>query len=86
MIYYYILCGGTSRLLHTMNTTSQRSKSRLNNTLPADSLHPVKTKIVSSLGKFVATVFWDYQGMIIKNYLEKGKVNNDAHHASLFHT
>jgi hypothetical protein len=47
------------------------------------SLHPKKAKTIPSAGKFMATVFWDSQGIILINYLEKGKSIIGASYSSL---
>ena len=36
---------------------------------------PKKAKIVPSAGKVMATVFWDSQGVILIDYMEKGETN-----------
>jgi histone-lysine N-methyltransferase SETMAR len=42
-----------------------------------------KAKTVPSAGKVIATVFWDSQGIILINYLEKGRTITGASYSSL---
>ncbi|XP_011165249.1 histone-lysine N-methyltransferase SETMAR-like [Solenopsis invicta] len=44
---------------------------------------PKKAKIVPSAGKIMATVFWDSQGIILIDYLEKSKTITGAYYSSL---
>lgn len=44
---------------------------------------PKKAKTVKSAGKVMATVFWDAQGIIFIDYLQKGKTITGAYYASL---
>lgn len=44
---------------------------------------PKKAKIVLSAGKVMATVFWDSQGVIYIDYLEKGKTVTGLYYAEL---
>ena len=44
---------------------------------------PKKAKTVPSAGKIMATVFWDSQGIILIDYLEKGKTITGAYYSSL---
>jgi len=44
---------------------------------------PKKTKTVPSAGKVMATVFWDSQGVIYMDYLEKGKMVTGLYYAEL---
>ncbi|XP_026828418.1 histone-lysine N-methyltransferase SETMAR-like [Ooceraea biroi] len=44
---------------------------------------PKKAKIVPSAGKVMATVFWDSQGIILIDYMEKGKTITGAYYSSL---
>ena len=44
---------------------------------------PKKAKTVLSAGKVMATVFWDSQGIILVDYLEKGKTITGAYYATL---
>lgn len=44
---------------------------------------PKKAKTVNSAGKVMATVFWDSQGVIYIDYLEKGKTINGPYYATL---
>jgi histone-lysine N-methyltransferase SETMAR len=37
---------------------------------------PKKTRSVPSAGKIMASVFWDAEGILFIDYLEKGKKNN----------
>ena len=40
-----------------------------------------KFKRVSSAGKVMDTTFWDSQGVIMLDYLEEGRIINDAYYA-----
>lgn len=44
---------------------------------------PKKAKTVLSAGKLMATVFWDSQGVIYIDYLEKGKMITGLYYAEL---
>ena len=44
---------------------------------------PKKAKTVKSAGKVMATVFWDSQGIILVDYLEKGKTITGGYYATL---
>lgn len=44
---------------------------------------PKKAKTVASAGKVMATVFWDSQGIIHIDYLEKGKTITGAYYCAL---
>ena len=44
---------------------------------------PKKDKTVFSAGKVMATVFWDSHGVILIDYLQKGKTITGAYYASL---
>ena len=44
---------------------------------------PKKAKTVFSAGKVMATVFWDSHGVILIDYLQKGKTITGAYYASL---
>ena len=44
---------------------------------------PKKAKTVLSAGKVMATVFWDSQGVIYIDYLEKGKTVTGLNFAEL---
>lgn len=44
---------------------------------------PKKAKTVPSAGKVMATVFWDSRGVILIDYLEKGKTITGAYYATL---
>jgi len=44
---------------------------------------PKKAKTVPSAGKVMATVFWDSQGVIYIDYLEKGKTVTGLYYAEL---
>ena len=45
---------------------------------------PKKAKTVLSVGKVMATVFWNSQGVIYIDYLEKGKTVTGLYYAELF--
>ena len=44
---------------------------------------PKKAKTAFSTGKMMATVLWDSHGVILLNYLQKGKTITGAYYASL---
>jgi len=45
---------------------------------------PKKAKSIPSAGKVMATVFWDSQGVIYFDYLEKGKTVTGLYYAELY--
>ena len=44
---------------------------------------PKKAKVVSSAGKMMASVFWDAKGIVLIDYLQKGKTINEEYYAKL---
>jgi len=44
---------------------------------------PKKAKTIPSAGKIMATVFWDSQGIILIDYMEKGKTITGAYYSSI---
>ncbi|MCP6559131.1 hypothetical protein NL501_28330, partial [Klebsiella pneumoniae] len=44
---------------------------------------PKKAKTILSAGKVMATVFWDSQGILFIDYLEKGKTITGAYYSLL---
>ena len=46
-----------------------------------DSPTPLKFKVTSSSKKVMASVFWDREGVIMVDYLEKGSTNNGKYYA-----
>ena len=59
------------------------SKQQSKQWVEAGSSAPKKAKVVASAGKVMATVFWDAQGVIHIDYLEKGKTITGEYYASL---
>jgi len=59
--------------------TKEQSKQRTSPGEPA----PKKAKTAPSAGKMMATVFWDSQGVINIDYLEKGKTVTVLYYAEL---
>jgi histone-lysine N-methyltransferase SETMAR len=51
--------------------------------VPSGESAPKKAKTVPSARKVMATVFWDSQGIIHINYLEKGRTISGASYSSL---
>ena len=45
--------------------------------------HPNWPKTQTSAGKFLASVFWDVQGILFIDYLEKGRIINSDHYIVL---
>ena len=41
---------------------------------------PKKAKTVQSAGKVMASVFWDYKGILLIDYLQKGKTINSEYY------
>ena len=64
---------------HHTPETKQQSKQWVE----AGSSAPKKAKVVPSAGKVMATVFWDAKGIILIDYLEKGKTITGVYYASL---
>ena len=44
---------------------------------------PKQPKTQTSSGKILASVFWDTQGILLINYLEKGRTNNSKYYIAL---
>jgi len=49
----------------------------------AGCLAPKNTSLVPSAGKFMASVFWDAEGILFINYLEKGKTITGEYYSNL---
>lgn len=64
---------------HYTPETKEQSKQWTAKDEPA----PKKAKAVPSAGKVMATVFWDARGIIMIDYLEKGKTINSAYYTAL---
>lgn len=64
---------------HYTPETKEQSKQWIAKGEPA----PKKAKTVSSAGKVMATVFWDSHGIILIDYLQKGKTITGEYYASL---
>jgi len=64
---------------HYTPETKEQSKQWV----PSGESAPKKAKTVPSAGKVMPTVFWDSQGIIFINYLEKGKTITGASYSSL---
>ena len=58
-------------------TTLTQSKQRKHPGSP----HPKKFKRVHSAGKVIASIFWDSQGVIMIDYLERCRMINGAYYA-----
>jgi histone-lysine N-methyltransferase SETMAR len=59
------------------------SKEQSKQWLPHGSNPPVKAKVVPSLGKVMATVFWDASGILLVDYLEARATINAEYYANL---
>ena len=44
---------------------------------------PKKAKTVQQAGKVMASVFWDYKGILLIDYLQKGKTINSKYYSNL---
>ena len=64
---------------HFEPQTKRQSMQWKHSTSPA----PKKAKVVSSVGKVMASVFWDAKGIVFINYLQKGKITNGEYYAKL---
>ena len=64
---------------HYTPETKEQSKQWIGKGEPA----PKKVKTIKSAGKVMATVFWDARGVILIDYLEKGKTITGQYYASL---
>lgn len=64
---------------HNTPETKKQSKQWTSKGEPA----PKKAKTVFSAGKVMATVFWDSRGIILIDYLQKGKTITGTYYASL---
>jgi len=47
------------------------------------SLRPKKLRVQKSAGKFLASIFWDQDGILLINYLPKGQTINAEYYLSL---
>ncbi|KAH0816471.1 hypothetical protein GEV33_006320 [Tenebrio molitor] len=64
---------------HYTPETKQQSKQWIG----AGESVPKKAKTVPSAGKVMATVFWDSRGVVLIDYLQKGKTITGAYYSSL---
>ena len=64
---------------HFEPETKRQSMQWKHSTSPA----PKKAKVVSSAGKVMAFVFWDAKGIVLIDYLQKGKTINGEYYAKL---
>jgi histone-lysine N-methyltransferase SETMAR len=64
---------------HYTPETKEQSKQWV----PSGESAPKKAKTVPSARKVMATVFWDSQGIMLINYLEKSKTMTGASYSSL---
>ena len=62
---------------HYQPETKEQSKQWKHTSSPA----PKKAKVVRSAGKVMASVFWDYQGVILIEYLQKGHTVTGQHYS-----
>ena len=46
--------------------------------------HQKLPKMQTSVGKVLASVFWDVQGILFSDYLEKGRTINSKYYITLF--
>jgi len=49
----------------------------------SSSLHPKKFRFQKSAGKFLASIFWDQDGILFIDYLPKGQTINAEYYSSL---
>jgi [histone H3]-lysine36 N-dimethyltransferase SETMAR len=49
------------------------------------SSHPKKFKVTPSAGKIMATIFWDSQGILLIDYMNKGNTVTGEYYANLMH-
>ena len=64
---------------HYTPKTKEQSKQWMHHGSPP----PKKAKSVPSAGKVMATVFWDAEGILLIDYLEKGKTITGVYYANL---
>ena len=64
---------------HFEPETKRQSMQRKQSTSPA----PKKAKVVPSAGKVMASVFWDAKGIVLIDYLQKGKTINGEYYGNL---
>ena len=51
--------------------------------IPSGESHPKRSKTQTSAGKVLASVFWDAQGILFIDYLEKGRTINSEYYLAL---
>ena len=66
--------------VHHFTPESKRSSMQWKHT---DSPPPKKAKVTPSAGKVMATVFWDSEGIILMDFLEKGRTVTGQYYSSL---
>ena len=49
----------------------------------AGEIHPKRPKAQTSAGKFLASIFWDVQGILFIDYLGKGRTINSEYYIAL---
>ena len=66
-----------------MNETWTQDFTPESNWLSAGESCPKRPKIQTSEGKVLASIFWDAQGIVFINYLEKGRTTNSEYYIAL---
>jgi len=66
-------------LYHIDPETKQQSVEWRHSSSP----HPKKFRVQKSAGKFLALVFWDQDGILLIDYLQKGQTINAEYYSSL---
>lgn len=80
-----ILCGDVSPWRrHGFITTYQKRNSSRSSRGEAGGSAPKKAKSMASTGKVMASVFWDAKGILLIDYLEKGKTIISKFYSKLF--
>jgi histone-lysine N-methyltransferase SETMAR len=64
---------------HYIAESKQQTKQWIESSCSA----PKKTRSVPSVGKFMASMFWDAEGILFIDYLEKGKTINREYYSNL---
>jgi hypothetical protein len=75
LIYYY--GSDLDSPLHIITQTAVKKWTE------AGCLAPNKTRLVTSAGKVMATVFWNAEGILFIDYLEKGKTITGEYYTKL---
>jgi len=63
--------------------TRRQSNNQWSGGITAHTAYPKKFRVQNSAGKFLASIFWDRDGILLIDYLPKGQTINAEYYLSL---